>query len=77
MNISVPEILEIVSSVIKIDKSSLNPEMSFADAGVNSINFIEIVMDIERRTNQEFDDDRLSPIFFESIGEFARAIAEM
>lgn len=75
MNITKSEIMNVISDITR--NESITPDMTFSDAGINSIKFIEIVLKIESITNQEFDENRLSPVFFDTINNFSIAVSEM
>lgn len=71
------KIIELISS--KIDcgcKINLCSESPFDELHLNSIAFIQIVVEIENAFQIEFDDDHLSTEFFNSIKDLVNYVDE-
>ncbi len=71
------DVIGYISKTAHIDAAQICHEMKFSELGINSIDFVELVMSIEEKTGKEFDEDRLSPVFFDSVGEFVDAVMDM
>lgn len=71
------KIIELISQKVDCDnKINLCGESSFDELHLNSIAFIQIVVEIENTFQIEFDDDHLSTEFFNSIKDLVDYVNE-
>jgi acyl carrier protein len=67
------ELRSIVAEVAEIEPASIDPRLSLADAGIDSLMAMEITVDIERRYGLHFADTELQQIVsFESLLRLTR-----
>jgi len=67
------ELRSIVADVAEIEPDSIDPLLSLADAGIDSLMAMEITVDIERRYDLHFADTELRQIVsFESLMRLTR-----
>jgi len=68
------EIAAIVAEVAELDPSVLVPGARLPDVDVDSLNMVEIAVDIERRFDIRFDEEELAGVeTVERLAELARA----
>ncbi len=75
---SIINVVEIINSCIEnavITES--NYEDSLIELGVDSIEFIAIIVELEKTFNIEFPDDRLSILELESVSKIIQVICEI
>lgn len=65
-------IAKIVSERTGCDVSSIKPESRFADLGIDSLDTVELLMNLEDETGMEIELDRK----VETVGELDRFIQE-
>lgn len=71
------KIIELISQKVDCDnKINLCSESPFDELHLNSIAFIQIVVEIENTFQIEFDDDHLSTEFFNSIKDLVDYVNE-
>jgi acyl carrier protein len=68
------EIRAVVATVAERDVASIDPEMPLAEAGIDSLMAMEIVVDIERRYRVRFADDELKAV--DTLGDLTRLTVE-
>lgn len=69
------EILERNSKLKNIDATMLD-KITFNDLGVNSLNFIKIIVEIEDEFEMEFDDDQINYDLLNNINDLVSFIEE-
>lgn len=69
------EILERNSKLKNIDATMLD-KITFNDLGVNSLNFIKIIVEIEDEFEMEFDDDQINYDLLNNINDLVSLIEE-
>ncbi|MBP3414073.1 MAG: acyl carrier protein [Clostridia bacterium] len=75
------DLLQKVAGIIAqrkgIDAATITGDENLADLGINSIDFVQIVVELEDMLDCEFDDDMLSPAFFKTINDFINAFGDL
>ena len=69
----VAKILERNSKIKEIDKKDLD-KFTFYDLGVNSLNFIKIIVELEEEFDIEFEDDQINYGLLSNISELVKLI---
>lgn len=63
---------EKIGEMMGIEKEDMTDSMSFEDMGMDSLDFVEVVMEMEKRLNVVIPDDKLD--YVTRIGEMADVI---
>ncbi len=73
------KILEMISGHVDIafDISQVKDDDSLEQLGVNSINFIRVIIELEMTYNIQFDVDYLGTEVFENIGVFVEYVNDL
>ena len=61
------KIAEIIASDLRIDVESIKPESTFESFKVDSLDMVEIIMDVESEFGITFEED----VKFQTVGEVA------
>lgn len=72
-------VLELVSSHVDIafDINQVKDDDTLEQLGVNSINFIRVIIELEMTYNVQFDVDYLGTEVFENIGKFVEYVEKL
>lgn len=71
------KVVDIIARRKGIDAAAITGDENLADLGINSIDFVQIVVELEDMLDYEFDDDMLSPAFFKTINDFINAFGDL
>lgn len=66
---------EMIVDRFGVKEDRVTEEMTFDDLGADSLDVVELVMEIEDRFNIQFDDDRIESL--NNIGDAVRYIDEL
>ncbi len=66
------KVQEIFAKKVKTDK--LEPTMELRELGLDSLDLVELMMDIEEEFKIEFDNDEM--VGFKSVGDVVHAVEE-
>ena len=72
MNENVRKALDLISEYVDIDESVNEQSQLIADLGLNSLELLEIINDIEEKNNLTISDDELNNII--TVGDMAELV---
>jgi acyl carrier protein len=70
-------VFEVITETLKEQTLNLIEETSLVELGINSINYISIIVALENRFDMEFEDDMLGIKSFENIKQIIEYIKKL
>ncbi|AXY25412.1 acyl carrier protein [Suicoccus acidiformans] len=69
------EVQHMIVERFGVQESVVTPEMTFDDLGADSLDVVELVMEIEDKYNIQFDDEKIEEL--QTIGDAVSYIEEL
>jgi len=63
-------ILKMIADVMEIPEDTITPDQSFLDIGMQSIGFINVIINCESKFDIEFEDDKFLITSYPTIADF-------
>ena len=71
------KIIEIIRNVCALEENDITVETKLKDISLDSLSFIEAIVNIEREFNIEFEIDQADLVYWNTVGDIILKVKEL
>lgn len=70
------KIIEIIRNACALEEKEITPQTEFSDLSLDSLSFIEVIVNIEREYEIEFNDEKLNIYDWKTVEDLSHYVEE-